>query len=324
MGTVPTRGRSGPPRRTRRQRLLVVLAVVITVALAPIAVEYVPLQTGQQTTPDRRVSMESDVGPGSIHVFDPTERMRVADDSEDGPTVQSVEWRASTNDIDGDGLSDVEELVCSETYPEADLLEHDIYVEVDSTEGVTVSDQALRRVEETYASARIRDPVGYRGIDLHLRRSDTALPVEGPISGERRPGDLDDIHDYRRQFMDHDDDRYYYLLVTDEVQARGDPYFSGVARSEVGAVEAYDDPNETASLIAHELGHMFGIDEDEPGVDNHTYAFDTYPSVMNYNGLYKTTNYSDGSGELGRDEWHRIAHERPIPEGSCLNETSTG
>ncbi|AWB26223.1 hypothetical protein HARCEL1_00055 [Halococcoides cellulosivorans] len=304
--------------------MLVIVAVVITVALAPIAVEYVPLPTGQQTTPDRRVGMEADVGPGSIHVFDPTERIRAPSDPGRDPTVQSVEWQASTSDIDGDGLGDVEELVCSETYPEADLLEHDIYVEVDSVEGVTVSEEALRAVESTYASAEIRDPVGYRGIDLHLRRSDAALPVEGPISGDSRPGELNDVHDYRRQFMDHDDDRYYYLVVTDEVQARGDPYFSGVARSGVGAVEAYDDPNETASLIAHELGHMFGIDEDEPGVDDHTFAIDEYPSVMNYNGLYETTNYSDGSGALDRDEWHRIAHERPIPEGSCLTENATG
>lgn len=331
MGTPPTDETWAAPGRVRRRRVLAILGALALLVAAPAVVDYVPLDVGQETTPQIRVAMDARTGPDSIRLLDPTEGVDRADPPAtngsvppEDSLVHSLDWQASTGDIDGDGLGDVEEMVCGKTYPGADPFKHDIYIELDTVRGTTVSDEAIGRVEAVYANASIRDPVGYRGINLHILRSDRDLPRARSVTGDRRAGTRNDIYDYRRGYMDHRDHGYYYILVTTEVQARGDPYFSGVARTGVGAIETYNDSSETASLIAHELGHMFGIDESERGVDNHTYSLSAYPSVMNYNGLYEIVGYSNGSGAIHRDEWHRIAHERPNARGSCLPTEGNG
>jgi hypothetical protein len=67
----------------------------------------------------------------------------------------------------------------------------------------------------------------------------------------------------------------------------------------------------------HELGHSFGLMHHQEGVDERTYALSEYHSVMNYNGIYETMTYSNGSDELGRDEWSFVAEDRHTPEIEC-------
>ncbi|MFB6309487.1 MAG: hypothetical protein ABEH35_09165 [Haloarculaceae archaeon] len=75
-------------------------------------------------------------------------------------------------------------------------------------------------------------------------------------------------------------------------------------------------------LIAHELGHAFGLDPGREGVDGDGYSLQAYPSVMNHNGIYRTASYSDGSGDVGRNEWAFVARDRYRPAVRATAECS--
>ncbi|AWB28229.1 zinc metalloprotease [Halococcoides cellulosivorans] len=250
-----------------------------------------------------------------------------ADPDDDG-LATIVEQRLGTDphdaDTDGDGLPDGAEATCTDALPGADPLHQDLYLEVDSESGESLSDGAIERAEAAFAEAPVSNPDGQSGIDLHVRRDDGDLTLGSPVDTIDRPGSADDIGDVTTAHRDYRTAGHYYVLVADKVAYDGDPEYVGAGQPGVVMFESYPDPFLTASLLVHELGHAFGFDESLPGVDSERYSLDEYPSVMNYNGLYTSLEFSDGSGDLGRDEWAFIADDRHRPPVTCgPNETQT-
>ena len=220
-------------------------------------------------------------------------------------------------DTDGDGYPDGMEVACGDRLPGADPLHHDVFVEVDAVRGTRLDAGAAERLRTAFADAPVDNPDGESGIEIHLRRSDTALPLNGSVDSGARPGDHNDIGDYRRTHFDRADSGYYYVVVASEVTFRGDDYYAGVGVNGAAAIESFDSPRITSSLLMHELGHAFGIGPGETGVDEETYDRDEYHSVMNYNGIYEVTTYSDGTDAVGRDEWEFVADDRYRPPTDC-------
>ncbi len=219
-------------------------------------------------------------------------------------------------DTDGDGLPDGVEVECDGTFPGADPLHQDIYVEVDATAGTNISEDTVDAVRETYADAPVENPDGERGIDLHLRFDDADLPEAGTVYSTYR-SDAADVYDYRDRFFDHRGDRYYYVLLTEDVAYDGDARYVGAGRPGVAAMETFHRGLTDASLFMHEFGHALGIDAGQDGVDEERYTAEEYDSVMNYNGLYEQLSYSAGDDEIGRDEWEFVAEDRVTTPLSC-------
>ncbi|WP_226010849.1 hypothetical protein [Halomicrobium salinisoli] len=219
-------------------------------------------------------------------------------------------------DTDGDGLPDGVEVACDGTFPGADPLHQDIFVEVDGTAGTNVSEDTVDAVRETYADAPVENPDGERGIDLHLRFDDADLPEAGTVYSTNR-SDAADVYDYRDRFFDHRGDGYYYVLLTDEVAFDGETRYVGAGRPGVAAMETFHRGDTDASLFMHEFGHALGIDAARDGVDEERYTAAEYDSVMNYNGLYDQLSYSAGDDEVGRDEWAFVAEDRVRTPLSC-------
>lgn len=225
------------------------------------------------------------------------------------------------SDTDGDGYPDGAEVACSERLPGADPLSQDLYVELDAVAGAEVSRVAVAIVEDAFQNAPVENPDGSTGIDLHVRRSDAALPADGSVNSHERPGEYDDVLDYREAAADFRGDGHYYVLAAPNVAYRGDDFYVGAGRPGLAAVEPLDSPELTASLVLHELGHAFGLDRDQDGIDEDAYSRAEYDSVMNYNALYEVTHYSDGTDEVGRDEWDYVAEDRHVPAFDCGDAT---
>lgn len=187
-----------------------------------------------------------------------------------------------------------------------------IYVEVDSAANVSLHPGTLDRLEEAFAAAPVEG-----GLDIHFVRSDDDLPTAGPVNNDERPGQYSDIADYRDRHFDRADLGYHYLLVVPEAAYEGNASYAGAGKQGAAVVESYRSETIMASLIMHELGHAFGLSETQAGIDERTHDVSAYESVMNYNGLYEVMTYSDGSGDVGRNEWEFVANDRHTPERSC-------
>ncbi|WP_394347808.1 hypothetical protein [Haloarcula mannanilytica] len=220
-------------------------------------------------------------------------------------------------DTDGDGYPDGMEVRCGQAIPGADPLRTDIYVEVDSTQSTTLSDSVRASIVETFDSAPVSNPDGSTGIDIHLVADETNLSVNGTVYSNRRAGPENDIYDFRSNHSEYRSDGYYYVLLTDDVAYNGDDYFVGAGRPEIAAMERFDSTKITASLFMHEFGHAMGLDAHQDGIDEERYTRTEYDSVMNYNGLYRQLTYSNGTDNVGRNEWQFVAENRTRPDVQC-------
>jgi|AntDeeMinimDraft_4_1070355.scaffolds.fasta_scaffold00255_20 hypothetical protein len=227
-------------------------------------------------------------------------------------------------DTDGDGYADGMEVACGGLLPGADPRHHDVFVEVDTVSGTQLDPAAVERLRAAFADAPVENPDGESGIALHVRRSDSGLPVNGSVDSSPRPGDHNDLQDYRERYVDHGDSGYYYVLVTTEAAFQGDDYYAGSGVDGAAVAESFDSPKITSSLLMHELGHAFGLGPAEVGVDEETFDASEYRSVMNYNALYEVETYSDGSGEVGRDEWAFVTEDRYRPPVECGDDGTGG
>lgn len=81
------------------------------------------------------------------------------------------------------------------------------------------------------------------------------------------------------------------------------------------AVQCYDDPAGTGSMLMHELGHELGLHGDvHAGIDSRRLLFETYASVMNYDAPSDYFGYSNGTaGERDHDDWATILQEMDAP-----------
>jgi len=220
-------------------------------------------------------------------------------------------------DTDGDGYPDGMEVRCGQVIPGADPLRTDIYVEVDSTQSTTLSDSVRASIVETFDSAPVSNPDGSTGIDIHLVTDETDLSVNGTVYSKHQPGPGNDIYDFRNNHSEYRSEGYYYVLITDDVAYNGDDYFVGAGRPEIAAMERFDSTKITASLFMHEFGHAMGLDAHQDGIDEERYTRTEYDSVMNYNGLYTQLTYSNGTDNVGRNEWEFVAESRTRPDVRC-------
>lgn len=215
-------------------------------------------------------------------------------------------------DTDGDGIDDGAEITCA-AYADADPLRQDVFLELDTTAGTNLSAESVDQLERAFAEAPVDNPGGESGIALHVVRSDAGLPDRGSVNDGPRPGPFNDVEDYKDDYYQYEAAGYYYLLVATDAAYNGDDYYAGAGEPGTAIVEHYDRDGVMSSLVLHEMGHAFGIHAGAKGVDTREYTRDEYHSVMNYNALYATTTYSDGAGEVGRNEWAHVADDRYRP-----------
>jgi len=266
-------------------------------------------------------------GVGSESGFDGPTLAPNETDSDGDLLSDEAERRLGTDpadpDTDGDGIPDGLEVHDEERYPDADPLEQDLYVEVDATGENRISAGTIARIETTFTDAPVDNPDGDQGIDAHVIVDDRNLSANGTVYSRNRTGARNDIYDFRDSEFDARGSGYYYVLLTDDVAYNGDATYVGAGRPGVVAMQTFESPHLTASLFMHELGHAFGMDAGAEGIDEETYSAQRYDSVMNYNGLYSQLTYSDGSDELGRDEWAYVATDRYRPPLALANAASS-
>lgn len=317
--------RSDRARRGRvsvgRSRALAVLAIVALLGVATLSGILAP-----GPAPDVQLPVLGD-GDRSAQGSAPTPNLSADGPDADGDGLtDAVEAELGTDphdrDTDGDGYPDGMEVGCGDRLPDADPLHQDVYVEVDSVDGAALDPATVDLLETAFAAAPVENPDGEDGIDVHLVRSDGDLPENGPINNRARMGEYNDVTDYRTAHFDRAEYRYHYLLVVSDAAYNGDRTFAGAGHRGTAVVEHYDRERVMASLIMHELGHSFGIAHARRGVDADRYDLEEYHSVMNYNGIYEVYTYSDGTDDLGRDEWEYVAERRHRPPLDCPDEGS--
>ncbi|WP_225335279.1 hypothetical protein [Halomicrobium urmianum] len=299
------------------------MASVLAVAAAALAVVTVVTAAAGATSIQRAPVGAETVANGSAGAPAPATLTDAAanDPDRDGDGLTDREERLhgtdpTDPDTDGDGIPDGVEVECDGTFPGADPLHQDIYVEVDGTAGTNVSEDTVDAIRATYADAPVENPDGDRGIDLHLRFDDADLPDAETVYSANR-SDAADVYDYRDRFFDHRGDGYYYLLLTEEVAYDGEARYVGAGRPGVAAMETFHRGMTDASLFMHEFGHALGLDAGQKGIDEERYTAAEYDSVMNYNGLYEQLSYSTGDDAVGRDEWAFVAEDRVRTPLSC-------
>jgi len=213
-------------------------------------------------------------------------------------------------DTDDDGLGDGAEVLATETLPGADPLHRDVFVEIDYMAGERPEDAMLDRIEDRFASAPVSNPDGTAGIDLHLR-VDEEVPRRERIVAANRPGELNDIFDYRDRYSQLDQRGHFYGLVVDSLQYPNASVrdLQGYALGDFFASENPADPGVQDSVVMHELGHVLGLGPwRHPGIDSRRIPFEAYPSAMNYRAPGDRFRFSDGSeGAADFDDWRAIA-----------------
>ncbi|WP_225334772.1 hypothetical protein [Halomicrobium urmianum] len=226
------------------------------------------------------------------------------------------------SDTDGDGLPDGAEVNAEETLPDADPTRTDVYVEVDSTPGCSLSGEARTRLTEAFETSPVDNPDGSEGISLHLIEGET-VPEADVVYGADPAGDSNDLGDYADEHFDREGKGYHYALLADEARtADGDT--TGFARwlEPWFLVECGD---QTGQVFMHELGHSLGLTEyDYRGIDAQ-YPYETYPSVMNYNAPGDAYDYSTGDrGPEDFDGWATIEADMTTPDASELSADGDG
>ena len=258
------------------------------------------------------------VGAASSDATDATGTSDVDGDGLSAFAERTVYGTAPTDaDTDGDGYPDGLEVRCTDTYPEADPLRQDVYVEVDATGTRTLGNDTVAAVERAFATAPVSNDDAADAIAIHVRTNDTALGANGTVYGASRDGDANDVYDYHDTHFDHRAAGYYYVLLSDDVAYDGNATYVGAGEPGLATMEPLDSTQQMASLFVHELGHSFGLGPGLDGVDASRYSATAYASVMNYNALYDRVGYSDGSDSVGRDEWAFVADDRYRPSVSC-------
>lgn len=205
-------------------------------------------------------------------------------------------------DTSSDGIPDGPSVHDEETYPNADPLEKDVYLEVVTADGVSIESDTLSQVQEAYAEAPVENPDGTEGIDLHIVQTES------------------------RQY---EPNLYHYAKIVpqDSIPSDRGGDFSGQRDIRVGHFSS----DITASILMHELGHSLGLLPDElQGIDSRSLSFEEYRSSMNYNSPNTFVGYSDGSDSMaGTNDWAHIecrmasqARQKVIPYHENFNISS--
>jgi len=193
-------------------------------------------------------------------------------------------------DTSGDGIPDGASVHNDSAYPDANPLQKDVYVEINTVPGADIENQDLRRVERKFDNAPVENPDGTEGINLHLIENKEIDNRDWELT------DLGDHSEFNRK-------GYHYIVIANRGAVQD---ASGIAYVSTAAVEDHGSP-QTGSTLMHEIGHLLGLDEDLHGVDSKQLSFNEYKSTMNYNGPSSYYGFSDGSDSTeGAYDWKHI------------------
>jgi hypothetical protein len=173
--------------------------------------------------------------------------------------------------------------------PDADPLRMDVYVEIDRTGDLRLSEDQGERLVETFADAPVENPGNRTGIALHLFRNDTLPPV-GVLNEST-------FYRYRENRADRSCMGYHYAVL-----APGANFADGTDRDVTGGAAtlgggAFASEASTFTFL-HEFGHSLGLDHG-PDV-----PYSAYPSAMNYNIRQARYDFSNGTASAqDRDDW---------------------
>jgi len=220
---------------------------------------------------------------------------------------------APAEDVDGDGFTVCEE---RQLLDGAEVGRMDIYVEVDWTEGYRPDPAELDRVKDVYESAPVDASHGADpGMNLHITYGET-------VPAQSEPFDLDDLHDYKREYFENAGRGYHYALFVEEVRA------TALGKEDEGHIlvqsRLSDSQRSIPQVFAHEFGHALGLSRDVfEGVDSaRTHSFDEYPSVMNYHAEDGYLGFSEGTNsEADFDDWGYLEENVYVPETGALETT---
>ncbi|WP_226480218.1 hypothetical protein [Natrinema amylolyticum] len=243
---------------------------------------------------------------------DPLATETDGDGLDDGTEVHEHGTDPAASDTDDDGLPDGAEIHRQDLYPDADPLKTDIYVEIDTMEGVDLERTEVERIVAEFDAAPLENPDGSIGGDLHMRFNET-IPREPST-------DTGDLNGYRSRYFDREGTGYHYLVIVDEIASER-RHGNVVGKAGLGTmmVEAQSGRDETGSTVMHELGHSLGLSNtDFEGIDTDQYSFASYTSVMNYNS--PPDYYGFAAGDLFNefDDWAYIDDHMFTPATSFV------
>lgn len=198
-------------------------------------------------------------------------------------------------DTDSDGINDYDELYATEEYPNANPLQKDVYVEVDTTfSNFWMQELQLQEpvseMKNKFASAPVENPDGSTGIQLHLYFDDKVEYNSSTINQTQ-------YKPLQKQTFDNQSSNYYHIMLTDADDCiKNDCGRTGSAYSEIdGAVVEVNTTHEQVThVMMHELGHLLGLyNYKNPCVDSIKCDIEEYPSVMNYKTSGEYYQYSE-------------------------------
>lgn len=255
-------------------------------------------------------------------------------DSDGDGLNDSEEVRIGTNptkiDTDGDGISDYDEIYATDEYPNADPLEKDVYVEIDTTSGSFWFKEyklapSLYAVEQSFTTAPVTNPDGTRGINLHLFFDDTVEYNKSTINRS-------DYRQLQNQSFDNQSSKYYHILLTSS-NSCADGNCSRIGSSypwlNGAVVEISYSQEQITHTMMHEFGHLLGLyTHKNPCVDTGECNVEEYPSVMNYQTSGSYYRFSNGDWNeinrvLSEDKKYRYCKPGEEQLKKVLNEEIT-
>ncbi|QCW02837.1 hypothetical protein [Natrinema pallidum] len=266
------------------------------------------------TTTDTDGDGLDDADELEAHGTDPQTPDTDGDGLTDGAEVHEHGTEPTDSDTDGDGLADEAELNRRNLYPDADPLSTDIYVEIDTMDGVALERSEADRIAAAFDAAPLDNPDGSTGGDLHMQFNET-VPREPST-------DTGDLSRYRSRYFDREGMGYHYLIIVEDIaEDRSRGTVIGKAGLGTMMVEAQPGPGETGSTVMHELGHSLGLSNgDFEGIDTDQYSFASYTSVMNYNSPRDYYGFSAGGFFNEFDDWAYIDDHMFTPATSFVSD----
>ena len=169
--------------------------------------------------------------------------------------------------------------------------EVDVYIEMDFASGA--DEPSPRQLDSIRSAMNTESGDDVPRVNLHFEQCDVNVQ---PVTN---PDDMDETMHENHQA--HGYGFHYYLMNSADI-TRDDGVAAGVQRSRtngnswiVANIDSDDPVSFQSMLIAHELGHAFGLfPRDFDGIDSEKYSGTEYNSVMNYNLNHEVT-FSTGS-----------------------------
>lgn len=209
-------------------------------------------------------------------------------------------------DADKDGLPDLLENEFLAQY-EANTNRRDIFVEIDKmdTENARwLTENEKSALISVFENAPIQNPDGSGGVNLHLFEDgivpyidiwDTYIDNYGheirQVNGQKHAAAVRTYVENYRSYGD----GFYYCILMDGGSTGGNLYFT---------VNAYHESIYLSGGFLHELGHSLGLSSSVfDGIDSTKYAFEEYPSAMNYN---RPSGYLGYSSSGAFNDWQYL------------------